>query len=86
MSITGAEDVLFGSPAMDHNVHQEPGCGITTKVQDQETAIVVQDWINRFGVSLKIHSDYGRKFDSTLLQESKILDVKKTRTIQLHPQ
>ena len=48
---------------------------------------LVDDMFCRFSVPEQIHSDQGKQFESSLLQEvCKILNIKKTRTIPYHPQ
>ena len=41
----------------------------------------------RFGVTIELHSDHGRKFESRLIQDVlERLGVNKNRTTPLHPQ
>ena len=47
---------------------------------------VVYNFICRFGTPLKLHSDQGRNFESSLFQEvCKLLEVRKTRSSPYHP-
>ncbi|GFW97289.1 retrovirus-related Pol polyprotein from transposon 412 [Trichonephila clavipes] len=60
-------------------------------IPDQEastvTEVLVQHWISRFGVSLQLHSDKGRNFDSAVCKRlCEVLAIDKTRTTALHPQ
>ncbi|GFV97086.1 retrovirus-related Pol polyprotein from transposon 412 [Trichonephila clavipes] len=60
-------------------------------IPDQEATtvadVLVQHWISRFGVPLRLHSDQGRNFDSTVCKRlCEILTIDKTRTTALHPQ
>ncbi|GFV27486.1 retrovirus-related Pol polyprotein from transposon 412 [Trichonephila clavipes] len=60
-------------------------------ISDQETStvaeVLVQHWISRFGVSLQLHSDQGRNFDSAICKRlCEIIAIDKTRTTALHPQ
>ncbi|GFU35237.1 retrovirus-related Pol polyprotein from transposon 412 [Trichonephila clavipes] len=48
--------------------------------------VLVQHWISQFGVSLQLHSDQGRNFDSAVCKRlCEILAIDKTRTIASHP-
>ena len=50
-------------------------------------AYPVDELFCRFGVPEQLHSDQGRQFESSLLQEiCQILNVRKTRTTPYHPQ
>ncbi|GFV03878.1 retrovirus-related Pol polyprotein from transposon 412 [Trichonephila clavipes] len=60
-------------------------------IPDQEASTVAEDlaqhWISRFGVSLQLHSDQRRNFDSAVCKRlCEILAIDKTRTTVLHPQ
>ena len=47
---------------------------------------LVDEFICRFGVPERIHTDQGRSFDSTLFKEMcSLLEVEKTRTTPYHP-
>ncbi|GFT31063.1 retrovirus-related Pol polyprotein from transposon 412 [Trichonephila clavipes] len=59
-------------------------------IPDQEastvTEVLVQHCISRYGVSLQLHSDQGRNFDSSVCKRlCEILATDKTRTTALHP-
>lgn len=58
---------------------------------DQETKtvtdILVTQFILRFGIPRKIHTDQGLQFESVIVQElCKLLDIEKTRKTPFHPQ
>ena len=60
-------------------------------MKDMEAAtiarLLVNEVICRFGVPDSVHTDQGRNFESTLLQEiCQLLGIKKTRTTPYHPQ
>jgi transposase InsO family protein len=60
-------------------------------IPNQEASTVaealVTNFFCRFGISRELHSDQGRKFESSLLQEVlQRLGVSKMRTTALHPQ
>ncbi|GFX27805.1 hypothetical protein TNCV_2614651 [Trichonephila clavipes] len=60
-------------------------------IPDQEAStvaeVLVQHWISRFMVSLQLHSDQGRNFDSAVCKTlCEILAIDETRTTALHPQ
>ncbi|GFW00520.1 retrovirus-related Pol polyprotein from transposon 412 [Trichonephila clavipes] len=58
---------------------------------DQEAStvaeVLVQHWISRFRVTLQLHFDQGRNFDSAVCKRlCEILAIDKTRTTAVHPQ
>ena len=60
-------------------------------IPNQEATTVAKKLVDelfcRFGVPEQLHSDQGRQFESSLLQEiCQILNVRKTRTTPYHPQ
>ena len=62
---------------------------IPTKDQKATTVarVLVKEWIVRFGVPKRIHSDQGRNFESKVIQElCKIYDITKSRTSPYHPE
>ena len=62
---------------------------IPTKDQKATTVarVLVKEWIMRFGVPKRIHSDQGRNFESKLIQElCKIYGISKSRTSPYHPE
>ena len=49
--------------------------------------VLVNQWICRFGVPRRIHTDQGRDFESNLIHEMcHLLDIEKTRTCPYRPQ
>ena len=49
--------------------------------------VLVNQWICRFGVPRRIHTDQGRDFESNLIHEMcHLLDIEKTRTCPCRPQ
>ena len=49
--------------------------------------VLVNEFFCRFGITLELHSDQGRNFESNVFQEVyRLLHIKKTRTTPLHPQ
>ncbi|KRY64642.1 Retrovirus-related Pol polyprotein from transposon [Trichinella pseudospiralis] len=48
---------------------------------------LVNNWFSRFGAPIRLHSDQGRSFESSLISEvCKIFGVEKTRSSPYHPQ
>ena len=59
------------------------------KNQEAETvaAVVVREYVSRYGAPREIHTDQGRQFESALFQEMcELLGISKTRTTSFHPQ
>ncbi|KAK7921991.1 hypothetical protein WMY93_008893 [Mugilogobius chulae] len=57
---------------------------------DQKAATVAQvlvsEWFSKFGVPARIHSDQGRSFESSLMQQlCKLYGIAKSRTTPYHP-
>ena len=49
--------------------------------------IIVKEFISRYGIPSKIHSDQGRQFVSKLFKEMcKLLQIEKTQTTPYHPE
>ena len=60
--------------------------GIPDQQAETVAERIVHEFYSRFGVSLELHSDQGRQFESNLLQDvCKLLKIKKTRTTSYHP-
>ena len=48
---------------------------------------LVDEWVCRYGVMQRLHTDQGRNFESDVFKEiTNILGIKKTRTTPYHPQ
>ena len=51
------------------------------------TKMLIDNWINRFGIPTAIHSNQDRNLESNLFQRvTEVLRIRKTRTTPLHPQ
>ena len=49
--------------------------------------MLIDNWINRFGIPMELDLDQDRNFESNLSQRvSEVLGIRKTRTTPLHPQ
>ena len=64
---------------------------VAVPCRNQEATTVVQvlvrEWFSRYGVPERIHSDQGRNFESTVVQElCRVYDITKSRTTAYHPQ
>ncbi|GBL74328.1 hypothetical protein AVEN_76115-1 [Araneus ventricosus] len=60
-------------------------------IPDQEASTVAEElaraWISSYGVPMKLHSNQGTDFNSSLFTElCKLLGILKTRTTALHPE
>ncbi len=50
-------------------------------------AVILEEFISRFGCPLDLHSDQGRNFDGQIFKHlCKLLEIRKTRTTPRHPQ
>ena len=61
---------------------------VATRDQRASTVakVLVNEWFYRFGVPERIHSDQGRNFESTLIQQlCDLYGIQKTRTTPYHP-
>ena len=59
------------------------------KNQEAETvaAVVVREYVSRYGAPREIHTDQGRQFEAALFQQMcELLGITKTRTTSFHPQ
>ena len=55
--------------------------------QEATTVTKMNNWINRFGVPMEIHSEQGRNFESKLFQRvTEVLGIRKIRTTPLYSQ
>jgi transposase InsO family protein len=64
---------------------------VATPLRNQEAETVahafVTDWVWRFGAPMRVHSDQGRNFESTLFADMcQHLQIAKSRTLAYHPQ
>lgn len=62
---------------------------IPTRDQKASTVaqVLVKEWFYGFGVTARLHSDQGRNFESTLIQQvCDLYGIQKTRTTPYHPQ
>ena len=63
---------------------------LAVPTRDQQAPVVVQtlvsEWFYKFGVPARIHSDQGRNFESSLIQQLCVLyGIEKSRTTPYHP-
>ena len=60
---------------------------IPDQTAETVAAVLVEEFICRFGTPVQIHTDQGRNFESNLFREvCRLLDIDKTRTTPFHPQ
>ena len=60
---------------------------LANQTAETVAAILVEQFICRYGIPEQLHSDQGRNFESAIFTEMcSLLGIKKTRTTPLHPQ
>lgn len=82
-SWSGLEDVLVIT-----DVFSKYSLAIPTQDQRASTVarVLVNEWFFKFGVPARIHSDQGRCFEATLIQQlCKLYGIEKSRTTPYHP-
>ncbi|KAL2098384.1 hypothetical protein ACEWY4_007591 [Coilia grayii] len=82
-SSSGVEDVLVMT-----DVFSKYSLAIPTHDQRASTVarVLVNEWFYKFGVPARIHSDQGRCFEATLIQQlCKLYGIEKSRTTPYHP-
>ena len=82
-SSTGVENVLVMT-----DVFSKYTVAVPTRDQRASTVaqVLLNEWFFKFGVPSRIHSDQGRSFESTLIQQLCCLyGVEKSRTTPYHP-
>ena len=80
----GIENVLVLT-----DVHSRFTVCVPCKDQKAKTVadILVKEWIQKFGLFLRLHSDNGRSFDNQVIKELCVLfGIRKSRTAAYHPQ
>uniref|UniRef100_A0A8C6SV87 Gypsy retrotransposon integrase-like protein 1 n=1 Tax=Neogobius melanostomus TaxID=47308 RepID=A0A8C6SV87_9GOBI len=84
LSTDGKENVLVMT-----DVFSKYTQAVATKDQRASTVaeVIVKHWFQLFGPPCRIHSDQGRNFESSLVQQlCKIYNIDKSRTTPYHPQ
>ena len=79
----GIENVLVMT-----DVFSKYTLAIPTRDQHASTVahVLVVEWFSKFGVPARIHSDQGRNFESTLIQQlCSLYGIQKSRTTPYHP-
>ncbi|KAK7881610.1 hypothetical protein WMY93_030019 [Mugilogobius chulae] len=79
----GVENVLILT-----DVFSKYTLAVPTRNQCASTVanVLVTEWFAKFGVPARIHSDQGRNFESTLIQQlCKLYGITKSRTTPYHP-
>ncbi|XDV17974.1 hypothetical protein PO909_023762 [Leuciscus waleckii] len=82
-SRSGIENVLVMTDVFTKFTQAVP-----TRNQRAETVaqVLVSEWFCKFGVPARIHSDQGRSFESSLIQQlCRLYQVEKSRTTPWHP-
>jgi transposase InsO family protein len=83
-SSSGLENVLVLT-----DVFTKYTLAFATRDQKAQTVakVLVQEWILKFGVPERLHSDCGRSFENSLIQElCSFYGISKTKTTPFHPQ
>uniref|UniRef100_A0A8C6TU90 Gypsy retrotransposon integrase-like protein 1 n=1 Tax=Neogobius melanostomus TaxID=47308 RepID=A0A8C6TU90_9GOBI len=82
-SQNGMENVLVMTDVFSKYTQAVP-----TRDQRASTVakVLVMEWFYRYGVPARIHSDQGRNFESSLIQQlCELYNIQKTRTTPYHP-
>ena len=83
-SSSGLENVLILT-----DVFTKYTLAFATRDQKAQTVakVLIQEWITKFGVPERLHSDCGRSFENQLIQAiCSFYDIKKTKTTAFHPE
>ena len=83
-STSGVENVLVMT-----DVFTKYTVAISTKDQTAKTVsrVFVKEWIQKLGIPERIHSDQGRSFENSVVQQlCKMYEIKKSKTSPYYPQ
>lgn len=84
---TSIQDFRYLVTMIDRETGWPEACPVKDISADTVARVVFENWIARFGCPLKLTSDQGRQFESTLFRGlMTFLGVNKIRTTPYHPQ